>query len=149
MARHGRAFPIKAHIGKMPFVQNYSFALTVTMMNAASRLTTLFGQQMQFFFNLSVSMMNNASRLAVLTTGNMKILVVNMMNAASRFTTLTPKILVYIFNLSVNMMYSVNRLTKFIVSIPGQWNFRPKNITTWTFRPKDNLGPQNIPSQPN
>ena len=130
MARHGRAFPIKAHIGKMPFVQNYSFALTVTMMNAASRLTTLFGQQMQFFFNLSVSMMNNASRLAVLTTGNMKILV-------------------YIFNLSVNMMYSVNRLTKFIVSIPGQWNFRPKNITTWTFRPKDNLGPQNIPSQPN
>jgi len=140
-------------------ITKYVKALSVSMMNSVSRFVTIFAQPSIYFRTLSVSMMNSVSRLAVLTTGNMKILVVNMMNAAGRFTTLFSQQMLFIRNLTVNMMYAVNRLTSFIVSIPGQWNFRMKNIaswafrskhnTSWTFRNKDSLGPENIPSQPN
>jgi hypothetical protein len=140
-------------------ITKYVTALSVSMMNSASRLATLFGQQMQYIANLSVSMMNAVSRLVVLTTGNMKILVVNMMNAAGRFTTIYSQVSLYIRNLTVNMMYAVNRLTSFLVTIPGTWAFRAKNLTSWAFRSKNNTswtfrtknppGAENIPSEPN
>ena len=140
-------------------ITKYVAALSVSMMNSASRLATLFGQQMKYIANLSVSMMNSVSRFVVLTTGNAKILVVNMMNAAGRLTTLFSQQMLFIRNLTVNMMYAVNRLTSFLVTIPGTWAFRAKNLTSWAFRSKNNTswtfrtknppGAENIPSEPN
>ncbi len=140
-------------------ITKYVAALSVSMMNSASRLATLFGQQMKYIANLSVSMMNSVSRFVVLTTGNAKILVVNMMNAAGRLTTLFSQQMLFIRNLTVNMMYAVNRLTSFLVTIPGTWAFRAKNLTSWAFRSKNNTswtfrtknppGAEKIPSEPN
>ena len=140
-------------------ITKYVAALSMSMMNATSRFVTLFAQPSIYFRNLSVSMMNSVSRTVVLTTGNMKILIVNMMNAAGRLTTLFSQQMLFIRNLTVNMMYAVNRLTSFLVTIPGTWAFRAKNLTSWAFRSKNNTswtfrtknppGAENIPSEPN
>jgi hypothetical protein len=95
------------------FTKRFVAALAATIMNAASRFTTLAGNLLILVRNVSVTMMNAASRLTMLAgtiTKYVTALSVSMMNSASRLATLFGQQMQYIANLSVSMMNAVSRL---------------------------------------